>query len=73
MANVYLEARSNSCSKEKSNQLCVVSNYADQLLGTFRNQKEATDWARAMGHVPLVPRSGHLKDKRNPDHWQAAK
>ena len=72
MANVYLEARSNDGSKQASTQLCVVSNYADQLLGTFRNRKEATEWARAMGYVPLVPRSGHPKDKRNPEHWQAA-
>lgn len=49
VANVYLEARSNSCSKDISTHLCVVLNCADQLLGTFRNQKEATVWARAMG------------------------
>lgn len=72
MANVFLEARPTSRSREGRSPLYVVTNFADQLLGTFRNQKEAIGWARAMGHVPHVARSRHLKDKQNPDHWQAA-
>jgi len=72
MANVYLEARYNIRRDKPPVQRYVVKDPTDQVLGIFRNQKEAIDWARAMGHSPLLPRFLQVKDKSNPDHWQPA-
>ncbi|HKR27594.1 MAG TPA: hypothetical protein VJS11_09065 [Acidobacteriaceae bacterium] len=72
MANVYLEARFNIRPDKPPVQRYVVKDFADQVLGIFRNQKEAIHWARAMGHSPLLARFGDQNDKNNPAHWQPA-
>jgi hypothetical protein len=41
------------------------------MLGTFKTQKEAIDWAKKNGHTPHVARVHHLNDKKKPDHWRA--
>jgi hypothetical protein len=50
----------------------VVEDHADHVLGSFKTQKEAIDWARKNNHSPLVARVRHLNDKKIPDHWRAA-
>jgi hypothetical protein len=50
----------------------VVEDHADHVLGTFKTQKDAIDWAKANGYHPLVARVRHLNDKKNPDHWRSA-
>jgi hypothetical protein len=49
----------------------VVETQADQVLATFRTQKEAIDWSKKSGHSPHVARVRHLNDKKIPDHWRA--
>jgi hypothetical protein len=70
MANVYIEARSKG--RLEAIQDYVVEDHADHVLGTFKTQKEAIDWAKAKGHAPLVARVRHLNDKKNQDHWRSA-
>lgn len=72
MANVYVEARPKGRPEGSPISDYVVESHADEVLGTFRTQKEAIDWARAVGHSPLVARVRHLNDKKRPDHWRAA-
>ena len=67
MPNVYVEARLKG--RPEGN---VVEDHADHVLGTFKTQKEAIDWARQNGHSPLVARVRHLNNKKIPDHWRAA-
>ena len=47
----------------------VVEDHADHVLGTFKTQTEAIEWASKNGHSPLVARVRHLNDKKRPDHW----
>jgi hypothetical protein len=42
------------------------------VLGTFKTQREAIDWARKQGHSSLVARVRNLNDKKKPDHWRSA-
>lgn len=72
MGNVYIEARPKGRPEGSAIQDYVVENYADQVLGTFKTQKEAIDWAKANGHHSLVARVRHLNDKKIPDHWRSA-
>jgi hypothetical protein len=72
MANVYIEARPKGRPEGSPIQDYVVEDDADHVLGTFKTQKEAIDWAQSKGHRPLVARVRHLNDKKNPDHWRAA-
>lgn len=68
MANVYVEA----CPKGRpeGSQITdyVVEDHANGVLGTFKTQKEAIDWAKAQGHKPLVARVRHENDKTKPGH-----
>ena len=43
-----------------------VKNHTDHVLGTFKTQQEAIDWAKKQGHAPLVARVRHLNDKKTP-------
>lgn len=72
MANVYVEARPKGHREGSRIDDYVVEDYADHVLGVFRTQKEAIDWAKAQGHRPLVARVRHLNNKKTPDHWRAA-
>jgi hypothetical protein len=72
MANVYVEARPKGRPEGSVIQDYVVEDHTDHVLGTFATQKQAIDWAKAMGHSPLVARVRHLNNKRIPDHWRAA-
>jgi hypothetical protein len=72
MPNVYVEARPKGRSEGSPIGDFVVEDHADHVLGTFKTQKEAIDWARKNGHSPLVARMRHLNDKKIPDHWRAA-
>lgn len=72
MANVYIEARPKGRPEGSAIDDYVVENQADQVLGTFKTQKEAIDWARKNGHHPLVARVRNLNNKRIPDHWRSA-
>jgi hypothetical protein len=68
MANVYVEARPKGRPEGSAIEDYVVEDHATHVLGTFKTQKEAIDWAKAKGHAPLVARVRHLNDKKNPDH-----
>jgi hypothetical protein len=72
MPNVYVEARPTGRPEGSAIDDYVVEDHADHVLGTFKTQKEAIDWAKANGHRPLVARVRHLNDKKNPDHWRSA-
>jgi hypothetical protein len=72
MANVYIEARPKGRAEGAHIDDYVVEDHADHVLGTFKTQREAIDWARGKGHAPLVARVRHLNDKKKPDHWRAA-
>ena len=72
MANVYVEARPKGRPERSPIDDYVVEDHADKVLGTFKTQKEAIDWAKAKGHQPLVARVRHLNNKKIPDHWRSA-
>jgi hypothetical protein len=72
MVNVYVEARPKGRPEGTHIEDYVVETHADQVLGTFKTQKEAIDWATKNGHHPLVARVRHLNDKKIPDHWRSA-
>src|SRR5580704_1199847 len=70
MANVYIEARPKGLPHGSRVEDYVVEDHADQVLQTFKTQREAIDWAHGQGHHPLVARVRHLNDKKVPDHWR---
>jgi hypothetical protein len=72
MADVYVEARPKGRPEGSPIDDYVVETDADHVLGTFKTQKEAIDWAKANGHHPLVARVRHLNNKKIPDHWRSA-
>jgi hypothetical protein len=72
MVNVYVEARPKGRPEGTHIEDYVIETHADQVLGTFKTQKEAIDWAMKNGHHPLVARVRHLNDKKMPDHWRSA-
>ena len=72
MANVYVEACPKGRAEGTPIQDYVVEDHASHVLGTFKTQKEAIDWAKANGHAPLVARVRHLNDRNIPDHWRSA-
>lgn len=72
MANVYVEARPKGRAEGTPIQDYVVEDHANHVLGTFKTQKEAIDWAKANGHAPRVARVRHLNDRNIPDHWRSA-
>jgi hypothetical protein len=72
MPNVYIEARPKGRQEGAHIDDYVVEDHADHVLGTFRTQGEAIEWARRQGHAPLVARVRHLNDKKIPDHWRSA-
>jgi hypothetical protein len=49
----------------------MVEDNADHVLGAFKTQKEAIDWAKNTAIRPLS-RVRHFNDKKIPDHWRAA-
>jgi hypothetical protein len=71
MANVYVEARPKGREGSPIDNF-VVEDHADHVLGSFKTQREAIDWAKENGHSPLVARVRHLSDKKSPDHWRSA-
>jgi len=72
VANVYVEARPKGRQEGSPITDYVVEDHADSVLHTSANQKQAIDWAKSMGHHPLVARVRHLNDKKKPDHWRPA-
>jgi hypothetical protein len=72
MANVYIEALPKGRSEGSVIEGYVVEDHTNKVLATFSIQKEAIDWARKVGHAPLVARVRHLNNKRIPDHWRSA-
>jgi hypothetical protein len=72
MATVYVEPRPKGRTEGTHIDDYVVEDHADHVLGTFRTQKEAIEWAKSKGHSPHVARVRHLNDKKQADHWRAA-
>ncbi|MGA8899356.1 hypothetical protein [Bradyrhizobium sp.] len=72
MANVYVEARPKGRHEGDPIDDYVVEDHADQVLATFKTQREAIEWAKKNRHMPLVARVRHLNDRNRPDHWRAA-
>jgi hypothetical protein len=72
IANVYVEARPKGRPEGSRIDDCVVEDRADHVLGTFKTQGDAIDWAKSERHNPLVASVRHLNDKERPDHWRAA-
>lgn len=71
MSTVYVEARPKGRPEGSAIADYVVEDHADHVLGTFRTQKEAIDWAKSKDHTPHVARVRHLNDKKKADHWRA--
>jgi hypothetical protein len=69
MANVYVEPRPKGRTEGSPIHDYVVEDHADHVLETFKTQREAIDWARSQGHVPLIARV-RVNDKKKPDHWR---
>lgn len=72
MANVYVEARPKGLKDGGKINDYVVEDHQNSILGNFKTQREAIDWAKGKGHSPLVARVRHLNDKKIPDHWRSA-
>lgn len=71
MSTVYEEAHPKGRPEGSAIADYVVEDHADHVLGTFRTQKEAIDWAKSKDDKPHVSRVRHLNDKKRPDHWRA--
>jgi hypothetical protein len=71
MSVVYIEARPKGKAEGSPIADYVVEDHANHVLGTFKTQKEAIDWAKKNGRSPHVARVRHLNDKKKPDHWRA--
>jgi hypothetical protein len=41
----------------------MVEDNADHVLGAFKTQKEAIDWAKKNGHSPLVARTAFQRQE----------
>jgi hypothetical protein len=65
MANVYIEARPKGRPEGSHIDDYVVEDHADHVLGTFKTQREAIDWAKKNGHSPLVARVRHLNVRKS--------
>lgn len=70
MTNVFIEARPKGRPEGHPIDGYVVESAGDQVLGNFKTQQEAIEWARKNGHSPHVARVRHLNDKKIPDHWR---
>ena len=71
MAAAFVEARPKGRPEGSPITDYVVEDHADHVLGTFKTQKDAIDWAKKNGHSPHVARVRHLNDKKKPDQWRA--
>jgi hypothetical protein len=60
---VYVEARPKGRSEGSPIGDFVVEDHADHVLGTFKTQKEAIDWAKKNGHSPLVARTAFQRQE----------
>lgn len=56
MANVYVEARPKGRPEASPIDDYVVEDHDDNVLGIFKTQREAIDWAKSKGHSSLVAR-----------------
>jgi hypothetical protein len=71
MVNVYVEPRPGPADGSPIEDY-VVEDHAHHVIGTFKIQHEAIDWAKNQGRTPRVARIRRLNDKKKPDHWRAA-
>lgn len=72
LENVYIEARPKGRPEGSNIDDYVVEDRNDRVLATFKTQREAINWAKNVGQVPLLARVRHLNDKRSADHWRSA-
>lgn len=72
MPNVYIEARPKGRPEGAAIEDYVIEDHADSILSIHQTQRQAIEWAKARGHLPLVARVRHLNNKRIPDHWRTA-
>lgn len=72
MANVYVEPRPKGRPEGSHIEDYVVEDNGDQVLATFKTQREAIDWAKENGHAPHVARVRHFNNKKKADQWRAA-
>jgi hypothetical protein len=52
LANVYIEARPKGRPEGSPIEDYVVEDHSDNVLATFKTQREAIDWALRNGHTP---------------------
>ena len=71
MPNVYIEPRPKGRPEEDPIDDYVVEDHADDVLATFKTQREAIEWAKKNGHTAHVARVRHLNDKKKADYWRA--
>ena len=65
MANVYVEARPKGRPEGSRIGDYVVEDHADHVLGTFKTQREAIEWAKGGAIIPLSPASGTSTTRRS--------
>ena len=70
MANVFVEPRPKGRPEGSPITDYVVEDHADHVLGTFKTQEAAIDFAKQQYDTPHVARVRHLNDKAKPDHWR---
>lgn len=69
-ARAYIEALPRGSSERSPIEGFVAEDHVNRVLGTFKTQQQAIDWAKSRGYVPHVPRVRHLNDKSKPGHWR---
>lgn len=67
VANVFVVSQRME-SVTTGSDLYIVKDRADRFLGLFRTEQDAIKWATAMGHSPLVVRSGLPDARETPEH-----
>jgi hypothetical protein len=63
MANVYIQPRPKGHAARAHIDDYVVEDHANDVLATFKTQREVIDWAKKNGHTPHIARVRHLNDK----------
>jgi hypothetical protein len=72
MAKVYIEPRPKGRPEGSAIDDYAVEDRADSVLATHKTQREAVDWAKAQGHMPIMVARVRNTDKGRPDHWREA-
>jgi CheY-like chemotaxis protein len=68
---VYVLARPKGRPEGSAISDYVVEDRENRVLGTFKTQREAIEWAKQVASAIHVARVRHLNDKTKPEQWRA--